>query len=129
MLTIQNVNNGRTPLALLDKPEYEIGSDIKEIVTLTKNGEKLKAIRLYRDLFGVRLVDAKNAIEAIAKIMMPEYEFMVSRVANASDTYVAHSCVVVASSVEEANRKYRERFGLPNRDYHLRIYVKPTETF
>ena len=38
-----------------------------EIERLARSGEKIEAIKLYREQFGVSLADAKDAVDAIAR--------------------------------------------------------------
>jgi ribosomal protein L7/L12 len=51
--------------ALREKRDPD-GSLESRIVTLLERGEKIQAVALYRDETGVRLKDAKDAVEAIA---------------------------------------------------------------
>ena len=52
------------------------GSYMKKVKAALKNGEKLNAIKIYKDATGMGLRDAKDAVDALCPKYLKRYEVM-----------------------------------------------------
>jgi len=59
------------PVGQSQSPRYEQG--MSEILSLLSQGNKLEAIKIYRELYDVSLKDAKDAVEALQMSMVGSY--------------------------------------------------------
>lgn|GEM_PF-2551440 len=77
-----------------------------EIERLARSGEKIEAIKLYREQFGVSLADAKDAVDAIARgEAVPSAPDRVTRAAGSDDAVRA---LIDKGELIDAIKLYRE---------------------
>lgn len=77
-----------------------------EIERLARSGEKIEAIKLYREQFGVSLADAKDAVDAIARgEAVPSAPDQVTTASGSDDAVRA---LIAKGELIDAIKLYRE---------------------
>lgn len=83
---------------------------LTQISQLARSGEKIEAIKLYREEYGVGLADAKDAVDAIARGESPASQAQAALPASGPDKAVR--ALAADGELIDAIKLYRELHGV-----------------